>query len=122
MNETLVSDLRQSLNFTDAKATLVNLQPNLTELIERFGSLQIRNRGTLGGNIANASPVADMPPVLIALNANITLMKMDSERTIPLEDFYTGYKKTQLMPQEFIKDIQIPLNTCLLYTSDAADE
>lgn len=100
-----------AVNFTDAKATLVNLQPNLTELIERFGSLQIRNRGTLGGNIANASPVADMPPVLIALNANITLMKMDSERTIPLEEFYTGYKKTQLMPQEFIKDIQIPMST-----------
>ena len=99
-----------AVSYSAAKATLVNLQPHLTELIERFGSMQIRNRGTLGGNIANASPVADMPPVLIALNANITLMKMDSERTIPLEDFYTGYKKTQLMPQEFIKDIQIPLN------------
>tara|TARA_B100001093_G_scaffold513506_1_gene585582 strand:- start:1948 stop:3402 length:1455 start_codon:yes stop_codon:yes gene_type:complete len=100
-----------AVSYSAAKATLVDLQPHLTELIERFGSMQIRNRGTLGGNIANASPIADMPPVLIALNANITLMKMDAERTIPLEDFYTGYKKTQLMPQEFIKDIQIPLNT-----------
>lgn len=80
----------------------------LGEMIERIGSLQIRNTGTLGGNIGNASPIGDMPPALIALGAEMTLQRGSVERKILLEDFFLAYKKTQLQSSEFIKDIYIP--------------
>lgn len=80
----------------------------LGEMIERIGSRQIRNNGTLGGNIGNASPIGDMPPALIALGAEITLQRGDVERKISLEDFFVAYKKTLLKESEFIKNIYIP--------------
>jgi xanthine dehydrogenase small subunit len=80
----------------------------LGEMIERIGSRQIRNNGTLGGNIGNASPIGDMPPALIALGAEMTLQRGDSVRKIAVEDFFVGYKKTVLKDAEFIKDIYIP--------------
>ncbi len=80
----------------------------LGEMIERIGSRQIRNNGTLGGNIGNASPIGDMPPALIALGADITLQRGDVERKIALEDFFVDYKKTVLKAAEFIKNIYIP--------------
>jgi xanthine dehydrogenase small subunit len=81
---------------------------DLGEMIERIGSRQIRNNGTLGGNIGNASPIGDMPPALIALGAEITLQRGDQERKIALEDFFVDYKKTVLAPSEFIKNVYIP--------------
>ena len=80
----------------------------LGEMIERIGSRQIRNNGTLGGNIGNASPIGDMPPALIALGADITLQRGDVERKIALEDYFIGYKQTVLKDAEFIKNIYIP--------------
>ncbi len=80
----------------------------LGEMIERIGSRQIRNNGTLGGNIGNASPIGDMPPALIALGADITLQRGDVERKIALEDYFVGYKQTVLKDAEFIKNIYIP--------------
>lgn len=82
--------------------------PELGEMIERIGSRQIRNNGTLGGNIGNASPIGDMPPALIALGADITLQRGDVERKIALEDYFVGYKQTVLKDAEFIKNIYIP--------------
>ena len=87
---------------------LHNEYHELGEMIERIGSRQIRNNGTLGGNIGNASPIGDMPPALIALGAEMTLQRGDSERKIALEDFFVGYKKTVLNEAEFIKNIYIP--------------
>ena len=81
---------------------------DLGEMIERIGSRQIRNNGTLGGNIGNASPIGDMPPALIALGTEITLQRGDQERKIALEDFFVDYKKTVLAPSEFIKSVYIP--------------
>lgn len=81
---------------------------DLGEMIERIGSRQIRNNGTLGGNIGNASPIGDMPPALIALGAEITLQRGDQERKIALEDFFVDYKKTVLASSEFIKNVYIP--------------
>jgi len=81
--------------------------PDFGEMINRIGSTQIRNLGTLGGNIGNASPIGDMPPALIALDAKITLQRGDQTREIPLEDYFTGYKKTILASSEFIKEIII---------------
>ncbi|ARD46288.1 xanthine dehydrogenase small subunit [Colwellia sp. PAMC 21821] len=80
----------------------------LGEMIERIGSRQIRNNGTLGGNIGNASPIGDMPPALIALDAQMTLQRGDEERKIAVEDYFVDYKKTVLKASEFIKNIYIP--------------
>ncbi|NQY64817.1 MAG: xanthine dehydrogenase small subunit [Alteromonadaceae bacterium] len=82
--------------------------PELGEMIERIGSMQVRNNGTLGGNIGNASPIGDMPPALIALGAQMTLQRGSSTRKIAVEDYFTAYKQTLLADSEFIKDIFIP--------------
>ena len=91
--------------------TLHHYYPELGEMIEHIGSKQVRNTGTLGGNIGNASPIGDMPPALIALGATMTLYKNGAERTILVEDYFVDYKKTVLEPSEFIKSIQIPKPT-----------
>ncbi|MCW8330963.1 xanthine dehydrogenase small subunit [Photobacterium sp. SDRW27] len=82
--------------------------PDFGEMLRRFASLQIRNQGTLGGNIANASPIGDTPPLLIALDASITLRQGSDSRTIPVEDYFISYRKTELRPSEFIEKITIP--------------
>jgi xanthine dehydrogenase small subunit len=94
--------------FNDCKDALLKHWPNLHELLERLGSLQIRNQGTLGGNIANASPIGDMPPALLALGASLVLRRGDVSRSIPLDQFYIGYKVTALQAGEFIERIVIP--------------
>jgi len=82
--------------------------PGVAALLERLGSLQIRQRGTLGGNIANASPIGDMPPVLLALDARLHLRRAGSVREIPIGEFFTGYRKTVLQPGEYIEAVLIP--------------
>ena len=89
-------------------ALLKNEFPELGAMIERIGSMQIRNMGTLGGNIGNASPIADMPPALIALGASITLQKGEETRDVLVEDYYVDYKKTILQASEFISKISLP--------------
>jgi len=91
--------------------TLHHYYPDLGDMIERIGSKQVRNTGTLGGNIGNASPIGDMPPALIALGATMTLHVNGSERTILVEDYFVDYKKTVLKPSEFIKSVRIPKPT-----------
>jgi xanthine dehydrogenase small subunit len=91
--------------------TLHHYYPDLGDMIERIGSKQVRNNGTLGGNIGNASPIGDMPPTLIALSATMTLHVDGTERTILVEDYFVDYKKTVLKPSEFIKSVQIPKPT-----------
>lgn len=81
--------------------------PAFAPMLERLGSLQIRNRGTLGGNIGNASPIGDMPPPLIALGADIQLDSAAGSRWLALEDFFVDYKKTVLQPGEFIRAVRI---------------
>ena len=85
--------------------------PQISELLKRFGSVQIRNQGTVGGNIANASPIGDLPPVMIALNADITLQKGDNTRTVALDDFFIDYRRTLLGEGEFVSTISMPLPT-----------
>jgi|TARA_B100001121_G_scaffold259248_1_gene238220 xanthine dehydrogenase small subunit len=95
--------------FTELRAPLSQYWPAFDGLLERLGSLQIRNRGTLGGNIGNASPIGDMPPALIALGATLVLNGPDGERRLPLESFFLGYKNTDLRPGEFIHSVRLPL-------------
>ncbi|OUR75839.1 xanthine dehydrogenase small subunit [Colwellia psychrerythraea] len=100
-----------ALPYSEFIDTLHHYYPDLGEMIERIGSKQVRNTGTLGGNVGNASPIGDMPPALIALGATMTLHVQGQERTILVEDYFVDYKKTVLKPSEFIKSIQIPKPT-----------
>jgi len=92
----------------DAYAALAADYPELAELWTRFASLPIRNAGTLGGNVANGSPIGDSMPALIALDAELVLQKGDKTRTLPLDAFYLGYQKTALEPGEFVAAIRVP--------------
>ena len=75
----------------------------------QMGTYQVRNLGTLGGNLVNGSPAADTAPPLIALSARVTLQSSHDERTVPVEDFFTGVKKTKILPNEFLRSVEIPI-------------
>ena len=83
--------------------------PILPEAIQHIGSLQIRNQGTIGGNLCNASPAADTAPPLLTLEAKVLLKSMKQERVIPLDQFFLGPGKTILAPGEILAEIQIPI-------------
>ena len=83
--------------------------PALGELIDRIGGEQVRNMGTIGGNIANGSPIGDTPPPLIALDATLTLRKGRQRRTILLEDFFIAYGRQDRQPGEFVEAVHVPL-------------
>ncbi|MDQ3280706.1 MAG: FAD binding domain-containing protein [Acidobacteriota bacterium] len=104
---TLVVGGRVSLS--QFEATVRELVPPLVEIMERFGSPQIKNAGTLAGNIANASPIADTLPFLYVMNATLELTGTSGTRKVPIADFYLGYKKLDLAPDEIITRIHIPL-------------
>ncbi len=82
--------------------------PSLTVLLRRFGSVQIRNQGTIGGNIGTASPIGDGPPSLIGLGAEIELAGVNGSRALPLEDFFLDYRKTELRGDEVIASVTLP--------------
>ncbi|ANC02551.1 xanthine dehydrogenase small subunit [Pseudomonas putida] len=93
---------------TDCYGALNEEYPDFGALLHRFASLQIRNQGTLGGNIGNASPIGDSPPLLIALNAHIVLRQGDRQRTMALEDYFIDYRITARQDSEFIEKILVP--------------
>jgi xanthine dehydrogenase small subunit len=93
---------------TDCYAALNAEYPDFGELLQRFASLQIRNQGTLGGNIGNASPIGDSPPLLIALGAQIVLRKGETRRTLALEDYFIDYRVTARQESEFIETVIVP--------------
>ncbi len=94
---------------SDVEQILVSQFPDLAEIFERFASVPIRNQATIGGNIANASPIGDLPPVLLALNATLLLDDGENVREISVREFFTGYKQTRLNENEWIQAIRIPL-------------
>jgi len=100
--------LGAAVSYTNALPFIDRLYPSFAEMIRRIGSRQIRNLGTIGGNIGNASPIGDTPPCLIALDAMLTLISADGEREIAIEDFFLDYRKTDLRPGEVIRSIRIP--------------
>lgn len=93
---------------TQAFVALVALWPQLDEFAARFAGLPVRNAGTLGGNVANGSPIGDSMPLLIALRAQVVLASLRGERRLPLEDFYTGYRRNQLAADEVVARIEVP--------------
>lgn len=93
---------------SDCYKALSREYPDFGELLHRFASLQIRNQGTLGGNIGNASPIGDAPPLLIALGAQIALRQGNTRRILPLQDYFLDYKVTARQEAEFIEKIIVP--------------
>lgn len=82
--------------------------PSFGHLIDRIGGAQVRNMGTIGGNIANGSPIGDTPPVLIALGAELCLRSATATRNLPLEDYFIEYGKQDRQPGEFVESITVP--------------
>lgn len=97
-----------AVTLTDAYAALVKDRPQLHNFAARFAGLPVRNSGTLGGNVANGSPIGDSMPLLIALNANIVLMSVRGHRELPLEKLYTGYRQNVMAPDEVLAWIKVP--------------
>lgn len=94
--------------YSDCFESLVAEYPDLEEILLRLGSVPIRNQGSFGGNIANASPIGDMPPVLIALGAHVNVRRGERRRRVAVEEFFTGYRSTVLEPGEFIVSVEVP--------------
>jgi xanthine dehydrogenase small subunit len=96
-------------NHVAVRAALAGLSPQLDEMMRRFGGEQIRNAGTIGGNIANGSPIGDLPPALIALGARLVLGRRgpDERRSIPLEDFFLAYRKQDRREGEFVEAVEV---------------
>jgi xanthine dehydrogenase small subunit len=98
------------VTLNDAYAAICRHYPDeLSEMWQRFASLPIRNAGTLGGNVANGSPIGDSMPWLIALGAEIVLRGASGRRVMPLERFYLDYQKQDLQPGEFVEAVRVPL-------------
>ncbi|WP_174292608.1 xanthine dehydrogenase small subunit, partial [Sphingomonas bacterium] len=100
--------LGAGVRYADAHAALARMHPQLGKLVRRIGGQQVRNAGTIGGNIANGSPIGDMPPALIALGATLTLRRGDVRRTIALEDYFLAYGEQDRAPGEFVEAVHIP--------------
>ncbi|WFM73081.1 xanthine dehydrogenase small subunit [Halomonas sp. CKK8] len=97
-----------AVTYSRLEPLLADHYPAFAHLLHRLGSAQVRNRGTLGGNIANASPIGDTPPVLLALGSRLWLAGPEGERELPLDDFFLGYKKTALREGEVIRATFLP--------------
>lgn len=120
LDVTRVAELRQverngseirigaAVTLTDAFAALVGQWPQLKAFASRFAGPPVRNSGTLGGNVANGSPIGDSMPLLIALRARVVLASTRGERELPIESFYTGYRKNVLAPDEVLARIVVP--------------
>ena len=93
----------------DAFTALLQSWPELNTFAARFAGLPVRNSGTLGGNVANGSPIGDSMPLLIALKSRLVLASVRGEREMPLEDFYTGYRQNLLTADEVLAFIKVPL-------------
>jgi len=108
------SDLA-AIAYTNAAVPLSHIEdllhgifPSLDEMLHWFAARQIRNRATLGGNIGTASPIGDLPPVLLALDATLKLVSTEGDRSLPLADFFKGYRQTELKQGEIIHSVTIP--------------
>jgi xanthine dehydrogenase small subunit len=101
-------DIYATTSLERAMPKLAALHPDLGEIMRRFGSAQVRMSGTVGGNIANGSPIGDLPPALIALGASVELRNGDVSRVLPLENFFIAYGKQDRAPGEYVRRIHAP--------------
>jgi xanthine dehydrogenase small subunit len=100
--------LGAALTYQRARPALAELYPALDELIRRIGAVQVRSLGTIGGNIANASPIGDMPPALIAAGSTLRLRRRGEIRDIPLEDYFIAYGRQDRRRSEFVESVLVP--------------
>ena len=100
--------LGAAVTYARAHEALARLDPDLDELTRRFAGLQVRNAATIGGNIANGSPIGDGPPALIALGATLTLRSVEGRRAMPLEDYFLDYGKQDRRAGEFVQSVFVP--------------
>ncbi|OSP56039.1 xanthine dehydrogenase small subunit [Pseudoruegeria sp. SK021] len=96
-------------SLTDLRLALQDRHPSFAEMIRRYGSTQVRNAATVGGNIANGSPIGDSPPALIALGATLHLRRGGERRSLPLDEYFIAYGKQDRAPGEFVEAVSIPL-------------
>ena len=101
-------EIGAAVSLTDAFGALLAEYPDLQEMTRRFASPPICNAGTLGGNVANGSPIGDSMPALICLGATVVLNGAEGSRMLPLEDFYLDYMKKDLRPGEFVAALRVP--------------
>ena len=101
-------EIGAAVTYTEAAPAIAALYPDFGELIRRIGATQVRNMGTIGGNVANGSPIGDTPPALIAAGATLVLRRGDERRSMPVEDFYIEYGKQDRRPGEFVESILLP--------------
>jgi xanthine dehydrogenase small subunit len=104
-----VIEIGAALTLSEIERQLAGRVPILAELFPQFASRLIRNGATIGGNLGTGSPIGDMPPVLLALRAELVLAARDGERTVPLVDYFTGYRQSVRRPEELIKAVRLPL-------------
>jgi xanthine dehydrogenase small subunit len=97
-----------AITYSDALGLLARRHPALHTYLTRLGSTQIRNLGTIGGNLGTASPIGDTPPVLLALDAELTLASLRGVRRVALDGYFRGYRQTALAPDEIILSIRLP--------------
>ncbi len=98
------------VTITGLMAAVGDVHPSFAALLRRYASVQVRNAATIGGNIANGSPIGDGPPALIALGATLHLRRGDVRRAMPLEDFFLDYRKQDRQPGEFVEAVTLPIN------------
>lgn len=100
--------LGAAATLTAIEEALAGEYPSIAKMLAVFAARQIRNRATLGGNLVTASPIGDSAPVLLTLDASVVLASAAGERTMKLDEFFVGYRKTQLRPDEVMKAIVLP--------------
>jgi len=101
-------EIGAAVSLQRAAPELTRLSPDLGLLLRRFGARQVRSQGTIGGNIANGSPIGDLPPALIALGATLRIGCANGQREIPLEDFFIDYGQQDLADNEYVASVVLP--------------
>jgi xanthine dehydrogenase small subunit len=107
-----VLSIGAAASLEDGWRALVARWPALTDVWLRFAGVPLRHTGTMGGNVANGSPIGDSAPVLMALDASVVLRRGERVRRLRLPDFYTGYMQNRLEPGEFVQALEVPIEHC----------
>ena len=108
-NNSKYIEIGASTPLIDLENHMQNYYPDFTKILKRYGSPQIRNVGTVAGNIATASPIGDCLPLLLSLNAEVVLQDLKKTKTLLLDSFFVSYRKTKIKKGQFIRSIKIPL-------------
>ena len=101
-------EIGAALTLSEVEAVLGGAVPLLDEVWPQFASRLIRNGATIGGNLGTASPIGDLAPALLALDATVVLASADGDREVPLSDFFTGYRETVRRPGELVRSVRVP--------------